>query len=94
MLGNSDDPIVDANCRENGLVLITHNYKHFRKIAKDLASGGHRLKRLHRIDMECHQSVGPRRLKEALSLIETEWQAAGSRGLQISIGECTIRVHR
>ncbi len=92
MLGNSPDPIVDANCRANGLVLITHNYKHFRKIAQELASGGRKIKRLNRIDMEVHQSDGPRRISEVLHLIEAEWAMGGS--LQMSIGRAVTRISR
>jgi hypothetical protein len=92
MLGNSPDPIVDANCRQNGLVLITHNYKHFRKIALDLESGGRGAKRLSRIDMEIHQSDGPRRVGEVLHLIECEWQAHQS--IQMSICKEVVRVRR
>jgi Domain of unknown function (DUF5615) len=64
MLANSPDPVVDANCRENGLVLITHNYKHFRRIAREMELDGGAVKRLNRIDMEIHQSDGPRRIAE------------------------------
>jgi predicted nuclease of predicted toxin-antitoxin system len=74
MLGNSPDPVVDAACREQGLVLVTHNYKHFRAIARGLKMKGGLVKRLNRIDLEIHQSDGPRRIKEVLHLIEAEWE--------------------
>jgi predicted nuclease of predicted toxin-antitoxin system len=92
MLSNSADPVVDANCRENGLVLITHNYKHFRKIARELQMDGRIVKRLNRIDMEIHQSEGPRRMSEVLHLIEAEWEAG--RGIQASICKAIIRIYR
>jgi hypothetical protein len=92
MLANSPDPIVDANCRENGLVLITHNYKHFRQIARGLEMDGRSVKRLNRIDMELHQSAGRARFAEVLHLIEAEW--SHGRGIQASILKAHIRFHR
>lgn len=92
MLADSPDPVVDANCRENGLVLITHNYKHFKRIARELAVSGAAVKRLSRIDMEIHQSDGPRRIAEVLHLIEAEW--AAGRGVQATIGQTIIQFQR
>jgi hypothetical protein len=92
MLSNSEDPIVDANCRENGLVLITHNYKHFRRIARELEMDGRAVRRLNRIDMEIHQSQGPKRIAEVLHLVEAEWLAG--HGIQASIMKAHIRLHR
>ena len=34
MLTDSADPVVAAACREHGQVLVTHNWKDFRKILK------------------------------------------------------------
>ena len=93
MLANSPDPIVDANCRENGLVLITHNYKHFRGIAHKLRLAGVPLKPLSRIDMECHQSEAVQRLADAMHIIEAEWGKRGGVGMRISICKATIRIH-
>jgi predicted nuclease of predicted toxin-antitoxin system len=93
MLSNSPDPIVDANCRENGLVLITHNYKHFKRIAHELRQSGIRIKPLSRIDMECHQSEAVDRLRELLPHIELEWQRKGGVGVRISICKATVRIH-
>lgn len=98
MLMNSPDPVIDANCRQHGLVLITHNWKHFRRIAKELELGqaatNAQVQILSRIDMEIHQSDGPRRMSEALPLIEAEWQRRHGRGLQISICKSVVRVHQ
>lgn len=93
MLANSADPVVDANCRENGLVLITHNYKHFRKIAHDLRQAGVPLKPLSRIDMECHQMEAVDRLSSLMTVIEAEWQRKGGSGMRISICKATVRIH-
>jgi Domain of unknown function (DUF5615) len=88
MLGNSPDPVVDANCRNFSLVLITHNYKDFRAIAKKLESAGEGIKRLSRIDLKMHQSLGPRRILEALHLIEAEWRRYSA--VSVTIGEEVI----
>lgn len=93
MLRNSPDPVVDANCRENGLLLITHNYKHFRKIAHDLRRSGLPLKPLSRIDMECHQMEALDRLRGLLPHIEVEWRRKGGVGVRISVCKATVRIH-
>lgn len=93
MLHDSPDPIVDANCRENGLVLITHNYKHFKRIAHDLRQAGIGLKPLSRIDMECHQSEAVARLSGLLPIIEAEWMRKEGVGMRISICKATVRIH-
>jgi len=93
MLANSPDPIVDANCRENGLVLITHNYKHFRRIAHEMRQAGRQFRPLSRIDMECHQSEAVGRLADLLPIIEAEWKRKGGVGVRISICKATVRIH-
>lgn len=96
MSSNSADPVVAANCRENGLVLITHNVKHFRTIAKKFKEKHGRIDTLCRIEMECHQSMGEQRLREFLSIIEIEWEKRGNKkaGMRISIDRPVMRVHR
>jgi hypothetical protein len=93
MLRGSPDPVVDANCRENGLVLITHNWKHFRRVAHDLRQQGVPLKPLSRIDMECHQSEAVARLTDLLPIIETEWKRKSGVGVRISICKATVRIY-
>lgn len=93
MLANSPDPIVDANCRENGLVLITHNHKHFKRIAHELRKTGLPLKPLSRIDMDCHQSEAVDRLKSVMTIIEAEWERKGGVGIRVSVGKATVRIH-
>lgn len=93
MLRDSPDPIVDANCREHGLVLITHNYKHFKRIAHELRQSGVPLKPLSRIDMECHQSEAVQRLRELLPIIEAEWKRKNGICVRISICKATVRIH-
>ena len=94
MRADSPDPIVDANCRENGLVLITHNHKHFKRISRELREAtGTQRKQVSRIDMECHQSEAVDRLRELLPYIEMEWRRKEGLGLRISITKATFRIH-
>jgi len=93
MLRNSPDPVVDANCREHGLVLVTHNYKHFKRIAHDLRLSGVPIKPVSRIDMECHQSEAVGRLTDLLPIIEAEWKRKQGIGLRMSILKATVRIY-
>jgi hypothetical protein len=84
--------------RRFGLVLVTHNWKHFRRIARELELGSAgtnaEVQALSRIDMEIHQSEGPRRMAEALPLIEAEWRRREGFGIQVSICKRIVRVHQ
>lgn len=93
MLTNTPDPVIDAACREQGLVLVTHNYKHFRRIALDHGAQGRTVKALCRIDMEHHQTESVGRMTIALPYIELDWARKNGRGLHISITTTVIRIH-
>lgn len=96
MRNDSPDPVIAANCRENGLLLITHNCRHFRGIAQKYEHKHGRVDSLCRIEMECHQSLAKQRLEEFLPLIEQEWVTWAGRpaGLRISIDRTVFRIHR
>jgi predicted nuclease of predicted toxin-antitoxin system len=96
MLDNSPDPVVAAACREQGMVLVTHNVKHFKKIVKDYEVTAAQADRLCRIELECEQLESVDRIRDALSTIETEWNRLGKNkcGLRISVGRTVIRIHR
>ena len=96
MLDNSPDPIVAAACREAGMVLITHNIKHFKQIAKEHQISHSEIDALCRIDLGCRQIAAVGRVKDALSVIEAEWErlATEKRGLRIHVGDGIIRLHR
>lgn len=96
MLDNSPDPVVATACREAGLVLITHNIKHFRKIVKDHEVSKSQADRLCRIELGCRQFEAVERIKCAMEIIEMEWQRLGKdkAGLRIFIGDGIIRIHR
>jgi hypothetical protein len=96
MLQDSKDPVVDAACRESGRILITHNYKDFRNIAKLLDVSEAAVKRLHRIDLQCHQMFGRQRIIDALHLLEAEWYhpEPSKFGLRFEISLEMIRIRR
>jgi predicted nuclease of predicted toxin-antitoxin system len=96
MLDNSPDPVVAAACRENGLVLVTHNVKHFKTIVRAHEITHGEVDRLCRVELECKQIDAIERIAAALPIIESEWARLGENkvGLRISIGDRVIRVHR
>lgn len=95
MENDSTDPVIAANCREHGLVLITHNVRHFRAIAQKYEAKHGRVDSLCRLEMDCHQSMARQRIEEFLPIIEHEWGArTGPAGLRISIDRTLIRIHR
>lgn len=96
MDNDSADPVIAENCRANGLVLITHNVRHFKAIAQKYEAKHGRADSLCRLEMECHQSLAKARLEQFLPFIEMEWIARGSSptGLRISIDRTIFRIHR
>jgi predicted nuclease of predicted toxin-antitoxin system len=96
MLTDSADPVVAATCREFGLVLITHNIKHFAAIVKQHQVSRGEMDRLCRIELGCVQPIAVERVAAALSVIEAEWDRLGpaKAGLRIFIGDSVIRLHR
>lgn len=98
MLGDTADPVVAAACREGGLVLVSHNYRDFRKISKDLEVANGDFDRLSRIEMGCSQVIGAARFVAELSLIELEWAKRladpEGQGMRIFIGDQIVRVAR
>jgi len=72
---DSEDPIVALGAAENAAILISFD-KDFRAIAGRLGVSNKRLRKLSRIQMRCKEPEGPRRLKDALSFIEHEWELA------------------
>ena len=97
MLQNSDDPVVATACREAGLVLITHNYRDFRKISLDVRMTRGRFDSLHRIELICSQVVARRRIETELPLIEMLWAAHPPNaefGMRLVIGDNIMRIDR
>lgn len=96
MLTDSADPVIAAACREHGMVLLTHNIKHFRSIVKTYEVTRAESDRLCRIELGCEQFLATDRIKAALPVIELEWQRLGTvkHGLRIFLGNAIIRIHR
>jgi len=96
MLTTSADPIVATACRESQLVLVTHNIKDFRKIAKDYEITKKEADGLCRVEMGCDQVRARERIEEALDVVEAEWRRLGrtKSGLIIHIGNSFIRIYR
>lgn len=95
MLDDSPDLVVAAACREHGLVLITHNIKHFRAIVKDYEISRAETDKLCRIELGCQQFRAVERVKASLEIIENEWaRRTADTSLRIHIGDSIIRIHR
>lgn len=96
MANDSPDPIIAANCRENGLLLITHNVKHFKAISQKYESKHGRTDILCRLEMDCHQSLAQQRIAEFLPIIEREWvlQLSRKAGMRIAIDRTSFRIYR
>lgn len=97
MIGGSADPVVATACREASMVLVTHNYRDFRRISTDLEMTRGRFDELHRIELICSQAIAARRFKDELPLIEHEWRQHPEDapfGLRIVIGDNVVRVDR
>ncbi len=73
ILADSPDPIVAATCRQSGMVLITHNIKHFKTIVKAHEINRREADSLCRIELGCKQIESVNRLRAAISIIEHEW---------------------
>lgn len=96
MLDDSPDPIVAAACREHGMVLITHNIKHFKAIVKEYEITKAQADHLCRIELACRQIDAVARMQAAIGVIESEWIRLGptKEALRIFLGDGIIRIHR
>jgi len=97
MLENSEDPVVATACREAGLVLVTHNYRDFRKISTDLQMTRGRFDMLHRVELICSQVIARKRMEMELPLIESLWlahPADAEFGIRIVVGDQVVRIDR
>ena len=96
MAVESADPVIAVACAQSGHVLVSHD-NDFKAIAKRLQiTQGDYHRRLHRVDLRCLEPEGSKRIAEAMSLIEHEWQVAHHRGhpMVIEIRTSLIRVMR
>ena len=93
---SSADSIVAATCRNQGLVLVTHNVKHFRSISQSYEAKKKKPDHLCRVLLDCKQLNSPQRIRDVLDLVEAEWDRLGplKQGLHIAVGDGWIRLHR
>jgi predicted nuclease of predicted toxin-antitoxin system len=97
MAPDSTDPVVAIACVESSRVLITHD-KDFKAISKRLLLTKRKCRLLHRVSLRCSEPNAAARMKEALSVIESEWsrtRASGSKmQMIVEITEVAIRIVR
>ena len=95
MAPDTKDPIVAIACVESARVLVTHD-KDFKEIAKRLNISQKSYGKLHRISLRCPEPEAASRMKEAMSLIEWEWDhcGCGKNQMVIEITNVAIRLLR
>lgn len=92
----SNDIMVCTAAQANDAVLVAFD-KDMKTLAKRWGVGAERFKRLNLIRFSCKKPMGVERLKQAMSLIEHEWQisdAKAARRLFVEIGTDVIRTYR
>jgi hypothetical protein len=97
ILTGSPDPVVAATCQEGGLVLVTCNYRDFRKMTQQMGVTRRRANGLCRIELGCKQHSAANRMQVAMSIIEHEWaryQVDPNNPLVIYVGDGAIQVRR
>lgn len=93
---NSPDALVASISEQNNAVLISMD-SDFRKLAPRIPLGKRRFRKLSRIGLKCAEPKAARRLEDALSLFEHEWeraQAQSDRRVIVEVGETYIRTIR
>lgn len=96
MATDSKDPLVALACSKAGQILVTHD-QDFRDLAKRLKVTARQSRDdLHRILLRCPEPQSATRIREHLSLIESEWKIAKARKdrLCLEIFERFIRIYR
>ena len=93
---NSEDVLVAAVALANAAVLLTLD-RDFKKIASRLEFSQRKLKTLSLIKLSCRESEAKSRLKQAMSLIEHEYQFMTTRSgarLFMEIQKDCIKTYR
>ncbi len=94
---NAEDEIVAAVSENAGAVLVSMD-KYFKKIAPRVPTGHRaRFRQLSRVSLDCIEPHAAARFREAMSLVEAEFQLASQRqdpGMIVLIGESYIRANR
>lgn len=91
----AEDPIVCIAAGANDAILVAHDGD-MKVLARGHGITSARFKTLSLLELTCREADGPRRIAEAMSLIEHEWVAGAGRErrLFIVIGPEVIRTHR
>lgn len=93
---DSPDPLVAAVSEMFGAVLVSHDHD-FKTLGPRMQIGRRRFRKLSRIGLRCRESQSARRMEEAITLIEHEWnysQAQSDKRIIIEIGPTYIRTIR
>ena len=91
----SADPVVCIAAEASDAILVAHDGD-MKTLARGHGLTRARFKSLNLLKLDCRESNGPRRINEAMSLIEHEWHIGEGRErrLYIVLGENVIRSHR
>jgi predicted nuclease of predicted toxin-antitoxin system len=92
----SPDLLVGEVAQRNNAILVAVD-RDMRRIASRHGIGSGRFKRLHLLQFLCTEPQAVHRVREALSLIEHEWEIAqrkAARRFWVDIGDSFIRTHR
>jgi len=96
MARGSPDALVAEMAQRNGAILVAVD-RDMRQIAKRHGVGAGRFKRLHLLQFRCSEVESIRRVADAVSLIEAEWditQATEASRFWVEVGASYIRTHR
>ena len=98
LLRDSPDEVVATACREASLILVTCNYRDFRRIIREQAAVTSRQPdAVCRIELKCWQPRAAERLMQELPFVELEWeryQANTAQPLRIEVGDASTRIAR
>jgi predicted nuclease of predicted toxin-antitoxin system len=93
---NSPDQLVCAVAEANDCILVGHDGD-MRQLAQRHGVGQRRFRRLSLIKLSCRETRSARRVSEAMTLIEHEWDYSASsndRRIFIEIGDSSISTKR
>lgn len=91
----SADTVVCISAEANDAILVAHDGD-MKTLARGHGVMPARFRSLNLLKLACRESNGPRRVTEAMSLIEHEWRVGEGRErrLFVVVSESVIRTHR
>jgi predicted nuclease of predicted toxin-antitoxin system len=95
IVNGSADPTVCATALLNGAILVAQDGD-MKTLARGHGITPAQFNTLSLLRLRCRESDAPRRIKEALTLIQHEWDVAVAGGgrLLITIGDRVVTTHR